>query len=119
MTEQSELVAVGAGDLGSVLLESGIQWVHLPVKDFGGLKQRQAADWPELSARLRDTVQGGGRVLVHCRGGLGRSGMILLRLMCELGENPERALERLRTVRPGAVETAEQMAWAKAGSGLR
>ncbi len=54
----------------------------------------------------------GGRVLVHCMGGCGRSGMALLRLMVESGEPADRALARLRAVRPCAVETPEQLAWA-------
>jgi hypothetical protein len=43
--------------------------------------------------------------------------MIALRLMVERGEPAEAALARLRAARPGAVETAEQLAWAQAGSG--
>ena len=36
-----------------------------------------------------------GCTLVHCYGGCGRSGIALLRLMCEAGEAPDHALERL------------------------
>ena len=50
-------------------------------------------------------LQGKGRVLIHCMGGCGRSGMAALRLMIEAGEAPGAALERLRAVRPCAVET--------------
>ena len=38
--------------------------------------------------------------------------MIVLRLMIEAGEASVEALERLREVRPCAVETKEQLAWA-------
>ena len=54
-------------------------------------------------------------MLVHCRGGCGRSGMAVLRLMVEAGEAPEEALARLRAVRPCAVETEAQMDWARRG----
>jgi protein-tyrosine phosphatase len=115
MTELSEMNEFGSKDLGPLLEARKVDWLHIPVRDFGGLPEQQAQEWPALSARLRRTLKDGGKVLVHCRGGLGRSGMIVLRLLCELGENPEAALLRLRAVRPGAVETAEQMAWAKSG----
>jgi len=52
---------------------------------------------------------------VHCRGGCGRSGMIALRLMIEIGEAADDALARLRAVRPCAVETPQQLRWATAG----
>jgi hypothetical protein len=42
--------------------------------------------------------------------------MAALRLMVEAGEPPDTALGRLRAVRPGAVETEDQMAWARRGS---
>ena len=51
-------------------------------------------------------------MVVHCMGGCGRSGMILLRLMIDAGETPDSALARLRTARPCAVETKAQMRWA-------
>ena len=41
-------------------------------------------------------------------GGLGRSGMIAARLLVELGEEPRAAIQRVRQVRPGAIETAAQ-----------
>lgn len=38
--------------------------------------------------------------------------MMLLRLMVEMGEDPDKALARLRHARPCAVETEAQMLWA-------
>ena len=109
MTTQAELERKGSGSLGTDLANAGIRWRHCPVADFsvpdGGW------DW----APVRDAALGllgqGGRVLVHCFGGCGRSGMMCLRLMIAAGEDPEAALARLRTVRPCAVETAAQMEW--------
>jgi ADP-ribosyl-[dinitrogen reductase] hydrolase len=53
-------------------------------------------------------MQDGNRIVVHCRGGLGRTGVIAARLLIELGEAPDKALQRVRAARPGAVETPEQ-----------
>ncbi len=47
-------------------------------------------------------------VLVHCKGGLGRAGTIAARLLIELGMEPATAIDRVRAVRPGAIETPEQ-----------
>lgn len=112
MTEASELHSASAAGLGARLSDSSIEWVHLPVRDFGGLSADNAAAWPGLAVRLHKELDAGRGVLVHCRGGQGRSGMIALRLMVDRGIVPEKALADLRRVRPGAVETAEQMAWA-------
>jgi len=112
MTTEAEQVAVGGGALGIDIQSMASRWVHLPVSDFGAPPADVLAQWSEVSQMARSALVGGGRVLVHCRGGCGRSGMVVLRLMIECGERPERALTRLRAVRPGAIETPEQMQWA-------
>jgi protein tyrosine phosphatase (PTP) superfamily phosphohydrolase (DUF442 family) len=112
MTPTQEMESRGAASLGRDLAAMGIAWEHLPVIDFGAPGGDVEEAWPALSLVVRSILVGGGRVLVHCHGGCGRSGMIVLRLMVELGEAPEAALARLRGVRPCAVETEAQFAWA-------
>jgi protein-tyrosine phosphatase len=119
MTPADEMVAGGAADLPADLAAAGIDWVHLPVADFGVPGAMTAALWPKVSARARAVLAGGGRVLVHCHGGCGRSGMAVLRLMVEAGEAPGPALARLRAARPCAVETGAQEAWASQPFGSR
>jgi ADP-ribosyl-[dinitrogen reductase] hydrolase len=50
----------------------------------------------------------GGSILIFCRGRLGRTGTIAARLLVELGMDAERAIDAVRSVRPGAIETREQ-----------
>ncbi|WP_430465232.1 protein-tyrosine phosphatase family protein [Tabrizicola sp.] len=108
LAETGELAARGAAGLPADLAAAGVDWLHLPIPDFGTPPAALRRDWPAMSARLRASP----RVLVHCMGGCGRSGMIALRLMIEAGEPPEPALTRLRAARPCAVETKAQMRWA-------
>ncbi|MDJ0821091.1 MAG: dual specificity protein phosphatase family protein [Paracoccaceae bacterium] len=107
-----ELVAAGARNLGADIQDKGTRWLQLPIGDFGVPDAAFETAWKDVSARLRQALQGGGRVLVHCRGGCGRSGMVALRLMIEAGDAPDEALPRLRAVRPCAIETDAQMRWA-------
>ncbi len=112
MTTKVEMLQEGAGSFGDDLRDGGIQWVHLPIQDFGAPPPRVDALWRDVSAWTQQILSRRGRVLVHCRGGCGRSGMIVLRIMVEGGEAPDAALKRLRAVRPCAVETDGQLAWA-------
>lgn len=112
MTTEAEMRQVGAGGFGRDVQSRSATWVHLPVEDFGTPPLPIETLWPDASAAARQVLSDGGRVLVHCRGGCGRSGMVALRLMVESGEDPNHALNRLRLARPCAVETDEQMAWA-------
>lgn len=95
---------------------AGFEWaqtpyVHWPIVDYG---VPERGDWADLAARLHAGLDRGDRVLLHCRGGCGRSGMVFLRLLIERGEEGAAALARVRAVRPCAVETEAQMAWAMA-----
>lgn len=115
LTSTAEMVAAGAATLGQDMLDSGTRWVHLPVTDFGTPDADFEEKWSEVSLLVRQALVGGGRILVHCRGGCGRSGMVALRLMIESGEKPADALAHLRRIRPCAVETEAQRDWAFAG----
>lgn len=112
MTTKGEMLQEGAASLGDDLRAAAIGWAHLPVTDFGVPPPEVQAAWVKVSASAAQILSRGGRVLVHCRGGCGRSGMVALRLMVEQGEQPEAALKRLRAVRPCAVETDGQFEWA-------
>ncbi|WP_135505946.1 protein-tyrosine phosphatase family protein [Roseovarius aestuariivivens] len=112
MVTEPELVGYGASDLGSDIQDSGARWIHMPVKDMEVPDTDQIEAWHTASKAALAALQGGGRVLIHCLGGCGRSGMAALRLMVEAGESPEAALHRLRGVRACAVETEAQKAWA-------
>lgn len=104
MTESHEM----APDLPGALAAAGIGWRHFPVVDYGV----PAAGFDALAGEIVGVLSGGGRVLLHCMGGCGRSGMVALAVMVRAGEEPGAALARLRAVRPCAVETAAQLDWA-------
>jgi ADP-ribosyl-[dinitrogen reductase] hydrolase len=83
-------------------------WFHLPVVDVSipdeRFERRWAVDGKELRSLLRRRLD----VLVHCRGGLGRAGMIAARLLVELGMESTNAIATVRAARPGAIETSDQ-----------
>ena len=113
MTEKEEMDEFGSWVLGDVLAERGVKWLHLPVRDYSGPNGDNASQWQTFSPQLHQALDAGGGIILHCRGGIGRSGMIALRLMVERGVDPDEALKRLRTVWPGAVETDAQRLWAQ------
>jgi ADP-ribosyl-[dinitrogen reductase] hydrolase len=93
----------------------GIMWVHVPIPDVSTPGPEFETKWPEVSRQLRPGLDAGENVLVHCRGGLGRAGMIAARLLVETAVDLEDAMERVRAVRPGAIETCAQAQWVRTG----
>ncbi|HSD62107.1 MAG TPA: ADP-ribosylglycohydrolase family protein, partial [Burkholderiales bacterium] len=86
----------------------GLEWHHLPIPDGGAPQAGFERRWLHSGAMLRARLRRGERVLVHCRGGLGRTGTVAAKLLVEAGRTPRDAINRVRAARPGAIETVEQ-----------
>ena len=111
LVEEHELISLGVSDLGERIVERGLQWHHLPITDLSPSGPDFEAIWPAVALQLRQSVADGSRVLVHCRGGLGRAGTIAACLLVELGETPQDAVRLVRAARPHAIETAAQQSY--------
>jgi len=92
--------------------EASFNWLHLPIVDFGIPDNEDRNLWLGAIAHLAKILNANGRVLIHCKGGNGRSGMLVLKLLCLQGEDGAAAQLRIRTVRAGAIETEDQYRWA-------
>ena len=97
------------GGLATALAVAGIAFCHMPVADFG-VPEAQA--WATVSTDLHERLDLGEIVAIHCWSGLGRTGTIAARLLVGRGVAPELAITTVRNARPGAIETAGQLAWA-------
>ena len=108
LMEDPELALLGVPNIGEMTESFGMAWHYLPIRDVSIPGPVFEGAWEMQGAALRRKLRDGERIVIHCRGGLGRTGMIAARLLIELGETPDRALQRVRAVRPGAVETSRQ-----------
>jgi ADP-ribosyl-[dinitrogen reductase] hydrolase len=86
----------------------GIEWHHLPIRDVDVPDDEFEDQWKTSGPRLRSLLLEGKKVVIHCLGGLGRTGTIAARLLVEFGASPAEAIKAVRTARPGAIETTEQ-----------
>ena len=89
----------------SYLEEFGFDFHHIPVADFGAPEMEQIEEFVEV---VRKAKQGGGKVVVHCLAGRGRTGTMLACYFVSMGMSPGDALDRVRALRPGSVETELQ-----------
>ena len=80
----------------------------LPIRDAGVPDASSEKAWLTTGNEARDILRRGGRVLLHCRAGLGRTGMIAARLLVEFGSMPENAIAAVRQARAGTIETHAQ-----------
>ena len=94
---------------------AGIRVLRHAVPDMG-----VPADPEAFRISLDDALAGirrGERVVVACRGGLGRTGTAVACLLVDGGLPPDEAIARVRAVRPGTVERPSQEAFVRAWAG--
>jgi hypothetical protein len=106
-----ELRDLGIANLSEAARVHGFESVRLPIRDGSvPMPQQEDAVMALLQAivrRLRDERV----VVVHCRAGQGRSGMLAALTLAALGMPPAEAIARVRRTQPRAVETVGQEAY--------
>jgi protein-tyrosine phosphatase len=110
LVEPAELRALAVLDLGHQVERRGIDWRHLPIPDYSVPSAAFEEAWQTQGRHIRTLLRSGGDVVVHCKGGLGRAGMIAARLLVELGVPADDAIRQVRRARHGAIETPAQLA---------
>lgn len=92
----------------------GITVARFPIVDVSVPPASAMPAFAELIAQVVDAMRAGQAVVVHCRGGLGRSGIVAASALVSLGTTPAVAIQAVRSARPGAVETSRQEQWVSA-----
>ena len=110
LMEEEELagVHVPPAVLSSKVAELGLEWHLLPISDTGIPNSGFEDLWTYSGLRLRDRLRHRGKIVIHCLGGLGRTGTVAARLLIELGEPPETAIRSVRAARHGSIENSTQ-----------
>ena len=83
---------------------------RFPIRDFG--VPEDAATFLRCAREIAGALRAGARIVVHCRGGIGRTGMMAQAVLVGLGMTPQ-AAEQYVADAGSHCETAEQIAFLK------
>lgn len=108
LIEPHEFDLLQVPEFGDSAARVGISWIHLPIRDVDVPDERFESGWSAIRPEIHHRIGTGERILIHCRGGLGRTGLVAARILVERGCLPRDAVHRVRAVRPGAIETLAQ-----------
>ena len=104
LLETDELGYLGIPNLLTEAEAFGITTAHLPIPDEGLPESRVV--FSTLVNQVVEAVKAGETVLIHCKGGRGRTGLLAASSLVQLGETPEAAIAAVREVRSGALAVA-------------
>ena len=110
LTEADEMATLGVSHIGEEVAAAGMQWLHMPITDMKAPDDRFDAAWTTHGPQVLQQLQDGKRVLVHCRGGMGRAGTVAAFILTRLQVPAEFAIQQVRAVRRGAIETRKRPA---------
>ncbi len=88
--------------------QQGMAVLYLPIPDYGVPNASEDDDYRPFIEDVANRIEEGETVIVHCRGGLGRSGMVAASVLVALGQSAEEAIKTVRGARKGAIETPDQ-----------
>jgi protein-tyrosine phosphatase len=104
--EQAEMSTIGLADLLDRARRSGLECHWLPIPDGAAPSDLEATS--RLVARVLERLAAGRTVIVHCLGGIGRSGTIAACALVAAGVEPGTAVEVVREARAGAATAPGQ-----------
>ena len=110
LLETDEAAQLDLLDEAKAARANGMRFISFPIPDRGVPASAQRA--VALIAAISDALERGDNVAVHCRQGVGRSGLIAAGVLRSAGIDPERAIEVVSSARGQIVpETPGQRSW--------
>jgi len=105
LMEEVELEILQVTSLPKAVADNGMQWIHLPIRNkmLPGMDFEEI--WSDVGGEIRSILTRGGKILIHCQEGVGRTGIIAARLLIEMGVDADDAMKLVRKARAGALET--------------
>lgn len=110
LLEPHEFTELSIPTLAARATELGLSWYGLPITDGAAPDERFLEPWRTLGPQFGCALLAGQRIVVHCKGGLGRAGTVACLLLHEVraAASADAAMAMVRAVRPGAIETLAQ-----------
>ena len=108
LMESTELDLYGVCDLPGKVQDLGMNWIHLPIQDEHAPTKQFDLAWQMEGKALVERLISEQRILLHCKGGLGRTGTVAAKLLIEFGCSADEAIAMVRNARSDSIDFGQQ-----------
>jgi len=106
--EDHEFELLKVPDFKNSVKDRSFQWEQLQVKDTCVPSANVEAQWKLLRQKIHAQLKNNELIVIHCRGGLGRTGLLSAMILVEHGFSPVEAISMVRKTRSRTIETFNQ-----------
>ncbi len=107
--DDHELAEKQVSALGDLVGQLGMKWFQIEIEDDCAPDQFFAAKWQQINDELHGVLNQGGKVVLHCMGGSGRTGILAAHILLEKGWTLPKVIEEIQTLRPNAFQKPSQL----------
>jgi protein-tyrosine phosphatase len=104
-----EMEANNASTLPLECKKMEIDWIQLPILDDAAPNQNFESQWNVHKAKILALLNNQGTIAVHCKGGSGRTGLVIGLILLALGWPGEKVMEEVQKLRPNALKNPVQL----------
>lgn len=109
---EAEELPLRRSEVAELFGAADVEWRLLPIPDMSAPDPALDTELQQLLTLAEVYLERGQRVAIHCRAGLGRTGMVAARLLMRQGRSAAAAIAVVRSTHDhAAIETAAQIAY--------
>ena len=99
LVDGNEMKDLHVSDLGEVVTKHEMDWIHLPLRDTTVPSDEFVRAFVEMVPFIIAGLESEDKIVIHCKGGLGRAATIASMVLGIYGESAESSINRIRKKR--------------------
>ncbi|MBL4763907.1 MAG: dual specificity protein phosphatase family protein [Colwellia sp.] len=95
--------------LASLCEDNQIAWLQLPIIDDAAPNEVFEKLWLQHSQSILDVIHQGGTIAIHCKGGIGRTGLVAGLILLTYGWPADKIIKKIQEISPKSLSIDLQL----------
>ena len=104
-----EMARFGVEALPGVCEQHGLKWFHLPIEDDAEPMAEYQQGWSAQKKLIQKILDQNGTLVIHCRGGSGRTGLMAAIILLERGIDFDHTVSMVKDLRPNSLKLQQHL----------